>query len=162
MKTKSSVLIGILVLALSATAYGDATRVNYPDIVVRDQEMKNMAAANNGMLNFLTVEAVISDGPGWIAISTSQVESADTIIGYALLKDGMNKEVNVQVNFTKKVSAPIQLYVLLHTDGARKSVAASFGPDLTLAMTGAGIFSESSGITASFLLLPSMSESGLK
>lgn len=45
----------------------------------------------------ITVDRVISEGPGWVAIYSDQDGQPGLIIGFAALEDGLNEQVRVQL-----------------------------------------------------------------
>lgn len=61
----------------------------------------------------ITVDRVISEGPGWVAIYSDQDGQPGLIIGFAALEDGLNEQVRVQL--IESAVTP-QLYARLHTD----------------------------------------------
>lgn len=75
-----------------------------PDIIVYDQPVIDGA---------IVIDRVISNGPGWIAVYFDDDGQPGLIIGSALLEDGLN--TNVQVELVESAVTP-QLFVRLHTD----------------------------------------------
>ncbi|MBK8988151.1 MAG: hypothetical protein IPM39_19150 [Chloroflexi bacterium] len=76
-----------------------------PDVLVLDQPLVDGA---------ITVERVISNGPGWLVVYQDDGEGRPgLIIGSAALADGLNQQVRVplQVN-----SVTDQLFIFLHED----------------------------------------------
>lgn len=61
----------------------------------------------------VTIRDVVSVGPGWIVIHIQKDGAPGTVIGYAAVKDGENKDVVVQVDASK---ATATLYAMLHID----------------------------------------------
>jgi hypothetical protein len=75
-----------------------------PHILVHDQPVVEGA---------ILVERVISNGPGWLAVYYDEGGQPGLIIGSALLVDGLNE--NVSVNVIESAVTP-QLYLRLHED----------------------------------------------
>jgi hypothetical protein len=80
-------------------------RVQYPpDVFVLDQP------ATNGNI---VVDRAVSYGPGWLVVYTDDEGSMGTIIGWALLDDGVNEMIDIDV--IESAVTP-QLHLLLHQD----------------------------------------------
>lgn len=92
----------ILVNGLPVASTFDATYP--PDIVVYDQPVIDGA---------VTIERVISQGPGWIAVYNEIDGQPGLIIGSAPLKDGLNEVVTVPL---KQTAITDQLFARLHED----------------------------------------------
>jgi hypothetical protein len=75
-----------------------------PNILVYDQPVVEGA---------ILVERVISNGPGWLAVYYDEEGQPGLIIGSALLEDGLNE--NVSVNVIESAVTP-QLHLRLHED----------------------------------------------
>ncbi|WP_374685976.1 hypothetical protein [Promineifilum sp.] len=75
-----------------------------PDILVYDQPIIDGA---------VTIERVISNGPGWIAVWADQEGQPSFIIGSAPLVDGLNERVTVELLDS---AITTQLYAWLHSD----------------------------------------------
>jgi hypothetical protein len=75
-----------------------------PDILVYDQPFINGA---------ITVERVISEGPGWLAIYSDQDGQPGLIIGFAALEDGLNEAIQIDLI---ESAVTDQLYARLHED----------------------------------------------
>ncbi|MBK9613796.1 hypothetical protein [Candidatus Amarobacter glycogenicus] len=61
----------------------------------------------------ITVERVISNGPGWLVVYQDEGGSPGLIIGSAPLVDGLNEQVPVSV---RESGVTPQLFIFLHED----------------------------------------------
>jgi hypothetical protein len=75
-----------------------------PAVTVVDQPIAN---------GQVTVEQVISAGPGWIVIHAQADGKPGPILGYTQVNDGQNLDVVVDIDAT---NATQTLYAMLHTD----------------------------------------------
>ena len=75
-----------------------------PDVYVLDQPVID---------GTVEIERVISYGPGWAVVYRDEEGAVGTIIGWALLENGVNEQVVVPVVETAVTSV---LYVMLHQD----------------------------------------------
>lgn len=75
-----------------------------PDIVVYDQPLID---------GTVTIERVISNGPGWVVIQNEIDEQPGLIIGSAPLHDGLNEGITVTLKLTAITS---QLFARIHED----------------------------------------------
>jgi hypothetical protein len=68
----------------------------------------------------ITVQQVVSPGPGWIALYTDADNESASVVGHAPVKPGLNRWVRVNVDYPalSRVDAATFLYVTLHTDAA--------------------------------------------
>jgi predicted lipoprotein with Yx(FWY)xxD motif len=99
----------------------------------------------------VTVEDVVSPGPGWVVIYTTDAYGKpDQPIGHAAVKDGDNPMVMVPVDPTK---AQGTLYAQLHTDGGAIGTFEYPGPDAPV-MLGVQM------ISSSFKILNGQSAAG--
>ena len=78
-----------------------------PDIFVYDQ------ALHDGKIS---IDRVISDGPGWIAAYYDEEGQPGLIIGFAYLEDGLNENVEVKLVETSTTS---RLFLILHEDSGK-------------------------------------------
>jgi predicted lipoprotein with Yx(FWY)xxD motif len=85
---------------------------------------------NNGTV---TVEQVISPGPGWIVIHINSSGSPGPIIGWAQVKAGTNPNVPVTVDASKATSV---LYAMLHVDAGQVGTYEFPGPDVPVNFNG--------------------------
>jgi len=80
-------------------------RATYPpDVLVLDQPVVD---------GTITVERVISNGPGWLVVYQDEGGSPGLIIGSAPLADGLNERVVVPV---REAGVTDQLFIFLHED----------------------------------------------
>jgi len=75
-----------------------------PYVLIYDQPLVDGA---------ITIDRVISEGPGWVAIYSDQDGQPGLIIGFAALEDGLNEHVRVEL--IESAVTP-QLYARLHAD----------------------------------------------
>ena len=75
-----------------------------PDVLVLDQPV---------ISGTVTVERVISNGPGWLVVYQDEGGSPGLIIGSAPLVDGLNEQVPVSV---RESGVTPQLFIFLHED----------------------------------------------
>ena len=75
-----------------------------PDVLVLDQPVVD---------GTITVERVISNGPGWLVVYQDNDGSPGLIIGSAPLEDGLNEQVTVEV---REAGVTDQLFIFLHED----------------------------------------------
>ncbi|MCL7454278.1 MAG: LPXTG cell wall anchor domain-containing protein [Anaerolineae bacterium] len=75
-----------------------------PSVTVSDQEI---------VADTVTVDEVISDGPGWIVIHAEQDGAPGPVIGWAAVEDGTNTDVSVEI---ETANATDELYAMLHID----------------------------------------------
>jgi hypothetical protein len=94
---------GISILALLLTVSLALAQMT-PGVTVSDQAIENGA---------LTVDQVVSDGPGWIVIHADDNGSPGTVIGHAAVKDGENDNVQVEIDVQQATET---LYAMLHSD----------------------------------------------
>ncbi len=78
-----------------------------PSVTVGDQAIVN---------GKVTVEKVVSDGPGWIVIHAQADGKPGPILGFSPVADGENSNVVVEIDAT---GATPTLYAMLHTDAGQ-------------------------------------------
>jgi hypothetical protein len=61
----------------------------------------------------VTIDYVVSVGPGWIVIHVDNNGKPGEVIGHAAVSDGINKFVRVKIDTSKKTD---RLIAMLHTD----------------------------------------------
>ncbi len=83
-------------------------------ITVADQEV-----VGNGVVGNITVEKVVSDGPGWVAIHNDLFGHPGGVIGYAPVKDGENTNVTVTIHTFVALDT---LFAVLHHDYGKEGV----------------------------------------
>jgi plastocyanin len=94
----------VVVKPLSVTGGMAAEEMVTPSVTVNDQEIED------GMV---TVQQVVSDGPGWIVIHADENGAPGLVIGHAAVSHGENADVTVDVDTGE---ATVTLYAMLHTD----------------------------------------------
>jgi hypothetical protein len=87
-------------MAFTALAYAQMT----PSVTVSDQEIAD---------GTVTVDAVVSEGPGWIVIHADQDGAPGPVLGYTAVSDGENSAVAVELAAEGRTET---LYAMLHTD----------------------------------------------
>ncbi len=112
----------LMLLALSSLAYAQVTT---PSVTVSDQPITN---------DTVTVDKVVSNGPGWIAIHADNNGAPGPVLGYSAVKDGEND--NVVVNLATEGRTPT-LYAMLHTDAGQVGTYEFPGPDIPVTVNGA-------------------------
>lgn len=75
-----------------------------PAVTVADQAIAN---------GKVTIESVVSDGPGWLVIHAQKDGKPGPILGYSPVASGENDNVVVEIDAT---AATGTLYAMLHTD----------------------------------------------
>lgn len=75
-----------------------------PSVTVSDQPIEN---------GTVTVDSVVSDGPGWIVIHSEADDAPGPSIGYAAVEDGENEDVVVEIDVDLATET---LYAMLHAD----------------------------------------------
>jgi predicted lipoprotein with Yx(FWY)xxD motif len=74
----------------------------------------------------VTIEEVVSLGPGWLAIYTQEGGRLGRLIGYEQVKHGANKNLQVEVNAGDATEV---LYAMLHVDAGMIGIFEFPGPD---------------------------------
>ncbi|GAB4539881.1 MAG: hypothetical protein Kow0063_29070 [Anaerolineae bacterium] len=96
-----------------------------PGVTVGDQAIVN---------GVVTVEKVVSQGPGWIVIHAQAEGKPGPILGYTQVADGENSNVQIQIDATR--ATPV-LYAMLHTDAGQVGVwEFPGGPDTPVTVDG--------------------------
>lgn len=96
-------LASLMLAALVPLALAQMT----PSVTVSDQAIVN---------GKVTVEKVVSDGPGWIVIHAQADGNPGPILGFSPVADGENSSVMVEIDAT---GATPTLYAMLHTDAGQ-------------------------------------------
>ncbi len=112
----------LMLLALSSLVYAQAMT---PSVTVSDQPITN---------DTVTVDKVVSNGPGWIAIHADKNGAPGPVLGYSAVKDGEND--NVVVKLATEGRTPT-LYAMLHTDVGVVGTYEFPGPDIPVTVNGA-------------------------
>lgn len=93
-----------LVAAMLVTLVPLALAQMTPSVTVGDQAIVN---------GKVTVEKVVSEGPGWIVIHAQADGKPGPILGFSPVADGENSDVAIEIDAT---GATPTLYAMLHTD----------------------------------------------
>lgn len=101
--TRKFVGLGLALLVL-ATLVPLASAQMTPSVTVSDQAIVN---------GKVTVEKVVSQGPGWIVVHAQAEGKPGPILGYSPVADGESANVVVEIDAT---GATPTLYAMLHTD----------------------------------------------
>lgn len=89
--------------------------------------VKDQAVVSNGVIGNVTVEKVVSDGPGWIAIHNNIFGHPGGVIGYSPVKSGENQNVTVIIH---TFVAADTLFAVLHHDYGQEGVFEYPVPDV--------------------------------
>ncbi len=95
-----AVVAVLILMAFAALAYAQMT----PSVTVSDQEITDGS---------VTVDNVVSEGPGWIVIHADQDGAPGPVLGYTAVSDGENSAVAVELAAEGRTET---LYAMLHTD----------------------------------------------
>ncbi len=95
---------GLGLLAVLALAFPTFAQEPTPSVTVSDQPLLD---------GTVTVEKVVSVGPGWIVIHAQADGKPGPILGYSQVADGESNSVVVEVDASGATST---LYAMLHTD----------------------------------------------
>ena len=112
----------LMLLALSSLVYAQAMT---PSVTVSDQPITSDA---------VTVDKVVSSGPGWIAIHADNNGAPGPVLGYSAVKDGENDNVAVKLAAAGRTPT---LYAMLHTDAGTVGTYEFPGPDVPVTVNGA-------------------------
>lgn len=93
-------LVAVLLLVAVPVLAQDTT----PVVEVSDQAIED---------GTVTVDRVVSDGPGWIVIHADNNGAAGEVVGWSAVTDGENTDVVVEIDMD---TATETLYAMLHTD----------------------------------------------
>jgi len=101
------------------------------EIVVSEEESEpvepGVAITDQPIVNgTVTVDEVISNGPGWIVIHADENATPGQVIGHSPVEDGVNENVTVEIE-TENVTEV--LHAMLHTDTAEIGVYEFPGAD---------------------------------
>jgi hypothetical protein len=89
-----------------------------PRVNVMDQRIKD---------GTVTIDEVLSNGPGWLVIHSDAKGGPGSVIGHAAAPDGLSRNVVVKIDAKK---ATPTLFAMLHTDAGRVGTYEFPGPDL--------------------------------
>lgn len=101
-----------------------AQEVGTPAVSVNDQAVLDSR---------VTIAEVVSRGPGWLVIHLDADGKPGAVVGYAAVKDGINREVVVAVD-AKRVTGG--LFAMLHTDAGTIGTYEFPGPDVPVVAAG--------------------------
>ncbi len=116
----------LLVLLASCQTMSPAN----PGVLVTDQGIEN---------DTVTVERVVSQGPGWLVIHADNNGAPGPDLGWSALKPGVNWNVRVRIDAAK---ATPYLWAMLHVD---LGVAGKYeypGPDVPVVIAGQVVMKE--------------------
>jgi heme/copper-type cytochrome/quinol oxidase subunit 2 len=114
--------IGLLLAAGLWTAAAQETST--PAVSVSDQAVVGAR---------VTIAEVVSRGPGWLVIHLDAGGMPGAVIGYAAVKDGVNRDVVVAVDAQRLTSG---LFAMLHTDAGVVGSYEFPGPDVPVMAAG--------------------------
>ena len=89
--------------------------------------VKDQVITGDGIVGNVTVDEVVSNGPGWIVIHNNLFGHPGGVIGYAPVESGMNTNVTVTVH---TFVATDTLFAVLHHDAGREGVFEYPVPDV--------------------------------
>jgi len=95
-----------------------------PGAVVTDQPIVN---------DTVTVDEVVSDGPGWMVIHADENNTPGPVIGYSPVGDGVNENVTVEI---ETGNATEILHAMLHVDTGEIGAYEFPGPDVPAEVDG--------------------------
>ena len=122
---KRAKIFGAVVLLLAAGLWSaTAQEAGGPRVRVADQ-----AVLDSQVL----IAEVVSAGPGWLVIHLDADGKPGAVVGYAAVKDGINREVVVAVD-AKRVTGG--LFAMLHTDAGTIGTYEFPGPDVPVVAAG--------------------------
>jgi LPXTG-motif cell wall-anchored protein len=104
----------------ATTAYAQVT----PSVTVSDQTIEN---------GTVTVDQVVSDGPGWMVIHADQDGAPGPVVGWAAVQDGENSDVTVDIDTE---SATETLWAMLHVDAGEVGTYEFPGADVPVQVEG--------------------------
>jgi len=96
-------LIGLFIALLLVAAPVVQAQMT-PAVEVSDQDIVN---------GTVTIDSVVSDGPGWIVIHADDNGSPGVVIGQSAVQDGENMDVEVEIDVDMATET---LYAMLHID----------------------------------------------
>lgn len=119
---KSLVWMVAALMLLAAPVFAqDATT---PEIEVSDQAIEN---------GTVTVDSVVSDGPGWIVIHADNNGAPGEVAGWEAVQDGENTDVVVEIDMD---IATETLYAMLHSDLGTEGTYEFPGADVPVTVDG--------------------------
>jgi plastocyanin len=143
-KKKSFVVFGLVitaVLLITACAPSPVMEESAVEEVMPSVEVSDQAIENS----MVTVDLVVSSGPGWIVIHADNEGAPGPVIGYSAVQDGMNVNVNVDID---EDAANDMLFAMLHTDAGVEGVYEFPGEDAPVMADGNVVMTPFSVATA--------------
>ncbi|MFW5638047.1 MAG: DUF7282 domain-containing protein [Methanoculleus sp.] len=107
---------------ISAQTDAEANATSNASITIKDQMIPG-----DGVVGTVTVEKVVSNGTGWVAIHNNLFGHPGGVIGYAPVKSGENQDVKVTVH---TFVAADTLFAVLHHDFGKEGVFEYPVPDV--------------------------------
>jgi hypothetical protein len=95
-----------------------------PRVSVKDQAIKDST---------VTIDEVLSNGPGWLVIHSEAKGGPGPVIGWAAAPDGLSLKLSVKIDPKK---ATPTLFAMLHTDAGKVGAYEFPGPDLPVMVDG--------------------------
>ena len=89
--------------------------------------VKDQVITGDGIVGNVTVDEVVSDGPGWIVIHNNLFGHPGGVIGYSPVEPGVNTNVSVTVH---TFVATDTLFAVLHHDAGKEGVFEYPVPDV--------------------------------
>ena len=117
---KSLVWMVAALLLVAAPVFAQVT----PEVEVSDQAIED---------GTVTVDRVVSDGPGWIVIHIDNNGAPGTVIGQSAVTDGENMDVVVEIDET---AATETLHAMLHADLGTEGTYEFPGADVPVQVDG--------------------------
>jgi len=113
-------MVAALLLLVAPAFAQDVT----PTVEVSDQAIEN---------GTVTVDRVVSDGPGWIVIHADNNGAPGIVIGHSAVVDGENLDVVVEID---TAAATETLYAMLHADLGTEGTYEFPGADVPVQVDG--------------------------
>ncbi|HTP57675.1 MAG TPA: hypothetical protein VMM82_02090 [Spirochaetia bacterium] len=104
-----------------------------PSFTVTDLDPRVSVKDQTVMGSSVTIAEVLSNGPGWLVIHADAKGSPGPVIGYAMVKEGLSRDLMVKINSSK--ATPV-LYAMLHTDAGKVGTYEFPGPDIPVMVDG--------------------------
>jgi hypothetical protein len=98
-----------------------------PAFVVTDLDARVIVKDQRAAMGAVSIDEVLSNGPGWLVIHADRNGTPGPVIGYAAVSEGLVKNLAVKIDGSK--ATPV-LYAMLHTDAGKVGVYEFPGPDV--------------------------------
>jgi hypothetical protein len=134
---KTNKISKVTVLVLLGLILGTVSAFASNQIWVSDQSLTSFDRNNLYSRDYVILDKVMSDGPGWVVISSDKGEGADSILGVAMVNDGLNSNVKIKLDMSRATSGE-KLFAFLHIDAGKAGTFEFPGPDVPATLTGAG------------------------